>query len=65
MGKLATERVNELCGFGSTVRVYSQKGGSRGKYGRWISVLLYRDGQEWRSLGDTLLTEGHADTPDY
>lgn len=65
VGKLAKARVEKLCPFGSTVRVFSAKGGSRGKYGRWLAVLLYRDGDTWRSLGDTLLAEGHAEDPGY
>ena len=65
LGKVATARVEVLCPFGSVVRVYSAKGGSRGKYGRWLAVILYRDGTEWHSLGDTLLAEGHADIPTY
>lgn len=43
------------------VRVYSVRGGSRGKYGRWLCAVLYRDGDGWRSVGDTLVAEGHAE----
>lgn len=51
---------------GRTVRIYSAKAGSRGKYGRWLAVILYGDtAGVWRSLGDTLLAEGHADDPGY
>lgn len=64
-GLVAKGRTETLCPFGSTVRVFSAKGGSRGKYGRWLAVVLYRDGDVWRSLGDTLLAEGLADDPGY
>lgn len=59
-GLLAKARVEGLCPAGATVRVFSMKGGYKGKYGRWLVVILYRVGAEWRSLGDQLLLEGHA-----
>jgi endonuclease YncB( thermonuclease family) len=48
-----------------TVRVYSAKGGSRGKYGRWLAVVLVKQADGWRSIGDILLEEGHAEDPGY
>jgi len=53
---------------GRRVRVFSARGGSRGKYGRWLSVLLVPSPAvmgAWISLGDVLLAEGHADDPGY
>jgi len=126
-GKLAKARVLELIPVGSTIRIWSKKGrGNKGKYGRWLCVILFpvrkkmvppadlklslkeakaKDncrvcdepssapfalnfGDEysherclvvsyvperhdekqrcgWRSLGDVLLEEGHADRPGY
>jgi len=53
---------------GRKVRVFSARGGSRGKYGRWLSVILVPSPAilgQWLSLGDMLLVEGHADDPGY
>lgn len=47
------------------VRIFSAKGGSRGKYGRWLACVLYKVNGGWRSIGNTLLEEGHAERPDY
>ena len=66
-GLAAKARVLALCPRGSTVRIYSRKGGARGKYGRWLAAVLYAERNpktgavSWRSLGDTLIEEGHAE----
>jgi endonuclease YncB( thermonuclease family) len=66
-GLAAKARVQALCPRGSAVRVYSRKGGSRGKWGRWLAAVLYSERHAqtgviiWRSLGDTLIQEGHAE----
>lgn len=66
LGLIAKARVQELIPDGSEVRVWSFKGkGKTGKYGRWLVVMLYRVEGGWRSIGDVLLQEGHADRPDY
>ena len=66
MGKLAKARAVALIPNGSTIRIWSFKGkGKKGKYGRWLCVILYRVRDGWASLGDTLLKEGHADRPNY
>lgn len=66
-GLAAKARVLMLCPQGSTVRMFSRRGGSRGKYGRWLAAILYATRNpktgavDWRSLGDTLVAEGHAE----
>lgn len=61
LGLTAKARVLELLPVGERVRIWSFSGrGDRGKYGRWLAVILYSTAEGWRSLGDTLLEEGHA-----
>lgn len=61
-GQEAKARVLELIPQYSTVRVWSYKGdGKRGKYGRYLTILLYEKSKdEWISIGDQLIVEGHA-----
>jgi micrococcal nuclease len=59
-GLKAKRRVLELIPPLTDVRIRSHKGGSRGKYGRWLAEVLYQEGEEWLSLGDILIKEGHA-----
>lgn len=60
-GDLAEARAEELMPPFSLVRVWSFKGkGNKGKYGRWLVVVLVRDGRVWKSVGDILVAEGHA-----
>jgi len=65
LGDLATARAKDLLPLGRTVRVWSFKSGDKGKYGRWLVVLLYQTVNGWRSLGDTLVEEGHAEYAIY
>lgn len=67
-GLLAKGRVEELIGReGVEIRIKSFKGGSRGKYGRWLAAVIFRNGglteeeeEVWTDLATTLLEEGHA-----
>lgn len=59
-GLLALSRVEELIPEGSEVRIWSSKSGSRGKYGRWLCVVLFKKDGHWLSIGDLLIEEGHA-----
>lgn len=63
LGKIASARVKELMPIGSEVRILSFKGGSKGKYGRWIARVAYKamESNEWLLLGETLLAEGHGE----
>jgi endonuclease YncB( thermonuclease family) len=66
MGALAETRAEELLGVGKTLRIWSFKGkGDKGKYGRWLFVVLYKVEGGWKSLGDTLIDEGHAEFENY
>ncbi len=65
LGALARARAEELLGVGQKLRIWSFKNGSKGKYGRWLCVVLYKAGGGWKSLGDTLIEEGHAEFEDY
>ena len=58
-GKAAKLRVEEL--YGEPVRILSARGGSRGKYGRWLAAVLFKTDDGWRDLGQALLAEGHAE----
>jgi len=61
-GLKAKARVLELMPEGSTVRIRSYRGGSRGKYGRWLADVVYPlISGEWAPLGETLIKEGHAE----
>ncbi|MGD9725359.1 MAG: thermonuclease family protein [Nitrospira sp.] len=60
LGALAEARAEELLGVGKTLRIWSFKSGDKGKYGRWLFVVLYKVDGGWKSLGDTLVEEGHA-----
>jgi len=64
-GDLAEARAEELLPLDQKIRVWSFMDGSKGKYGRWLIVLLYRVDGGWRSLGDTLIEEGHAEFARY
>lgn len=59
-GFKAKARVEALLPPGTEIRVASRKGGSQEALGRWLCCLLYKQGDGWVSLGDTLLSEGHA-----
>ena len=65
LGLLAERRAEELLGVGEPLRVWSFDGGSKGKYGRWLMVVLYPVEGGWKSLGDTLVEEGHAEWESY
>lgn len=66
LGDLAEARAEELLPVGRTLRVWSFKGkGDKGKYGRWLVVVLYPTIGGWKSLGDTLVEEGHAEYEVY
>lgn len=65
LGALAEKRAEELLGVGQKLRVWSFKSGNKGKYGRWLMVVLYEADGGWRSLGDTLIEEGHAEFENY
>jgi len=65
MGALAEQRAEELLGVGQKLRVWSFKSGDKGKYGRWLIVCLYKVEGGWKSLGDTLIDEGHAEFENY
>jgi endonuclease YncB( thermonuclease family) len=60
LGALAEARAEELLIVGQPIRVWSFMSGDKGKYGRWLVVLLYKVEGGWMSLGDTLVEEGHA-----
>jgi endonuclease YncB( thermonuclease family) len=68
LGKAAKARALDLAPVGSEVRIWSFKGsGSKGKYGRWLVVILAKappevseDG-DWISIADILLEEGHGE----
>ena len=68
LGKIAKARVEALIPFASVVHIWSFKGkGAKGKWGRWLAVILYRCPKEngWRCLGETLVAEGHATRETY
>lgn len=61
-GLVARARVVELIPVGSIVRVWSYRGdGKRGKYGRYLVVMLFFHENKWRSIGDVLVAEGLAE----
>jgi micrococcal nuclease len=60
-GLKAKQRVLELIPPLTDVRIRSHKGGSRGKYGRWLVEVAYPVGDGWEHLGETLIKEGHAE----
>lgn len=59
-GLLSEARAETLLPIGSTVRIWSFKSGKTEKYGRFLVVLLYKVDGGWMSLGDQLVSEGHA-----
>lgn len=62
-GLIAKDQVLALMPLGSKVRIRSHKGGTRGKYGRWLCEVLYpslTDEDDWQDLGNRLLVEGHG-----
>lgn len=68
LGIVATKRVKEILNppalgqlVGNRVRIWSRKGGSRGSFNRWLCAVFYRDAVGWRSVGDVLVEEGHAE----
>lgn len=61
LGLKATDRVRELMPEGSSVMVFSKKGGSKGSLSRWLCAVLYKSGDYWLSIGDQLIEEGHAE----
>ena len=65
LGVLAEARAEELLGVGRTLRIWSFKGGNKGKYGRWLMIVLVPVEGGWRSLGDILVEEGHAEFENY
>ena len=60
LGALAEARAESLLPLGQKIRVWSFKGGDKGKYGRWLCVILVQVDGGWKSLGDILVEEGHA-----
>jgi len=65
LGALAEQRAEELLGVGRKLRIWSFKSGDKGKYGRWLVVVLTPVEGGWKSLGDTLIDEGHAEFETY
>lgn len=65
LGDLAEARAEELLPVGKKIRIWSFMSGDKGKYGRWLVVVLYKVDGGWRSLGDTLVEEGHAEYVSY
>lgn len=41
-------------------QILVKTGKSPDKYGRWLATIYYRDADAWKSLNQTLLTEGLA-----
>jgi len=64
LGFKAKDRVEELIG-GKEVRIFSRRGGSRGKYGRWLAAVVFRMEDRWVDLGSFLVEEGHAEVKMY
>lgn len=60
LGALAEQRAEELLGVGQKIRIWSFDSGEKGKYGRWLCVVLVPIDGGWKSLGDILVEEGHA-----
>jgi endonuclease YncB( thermonuclease family) len=65
LGDLAEARAEELLPLGQKIRVWSFMSGDKGKYGRWLVVCLVRVDGGWKSLGDILVEEGHAEYVTY
>lgn len=61
LGALAEQRAEELLGVGKTLRIWSFDSGEKGKYGRWLMIVLVPVEGGWKSLGDILVEEGHAE----
>jgi micrococcal nuclease len=60
LGKIASARVHELIPEGSSIRIRSFKGGTRGSFRRWLAEVAYRVDGGWQQLGEILIKEGHA-----
>lgn len=65
LGILARTRAAELLQSSGVLRIWSFKGGSKEKYGRWLVVVLVKQDGGWRSVGDILVAEGHAEYTTY
>jgi micrococcal nuclease len=64
LGLLAKARAEEILA-SQELRILSAKGGSKGKYGRWLAevwVCIDPDNDLWASLADVLQEEGHGST---
>jgi endonuclease YncB( thermonuclease family) len=65
LGDLAEARAEELMPVGAPLRIWSFKSGDKGKYGRWLVVVLIPVDGGWKSVGDILVEEGHAEFEQY
>lgn len=66
LGLAAEARAEELLPPWQQIRVWSFKGkGDTGKYGRWLVVVLVPVDGGWKSVGDILIEEGHAEFENY
>jgi hypothetical protein len=65
LGLLAKERAEELLRSAESLRVWSFDSGEKGKYGRWLVIVLVPVEGGWKSLGDILVEEGHAKFESY